>query len=119
MASTTSPGISFHATVFIAEEDVDKFFEACRPVFDKIIAEPECTFFEIYQSPENSGEISWVENWSASVEWLMEVQVKKDYYIPYFQATEPMYVKPRVMKLVNRVGPPYTMVKKENGGFRE
>lgn len=65
MASTTSPGISLHATVFIAAENVDKFFEACRPVFDKIIAEPECTFFELYQSPENPGEISWVENWYA------------------------------------------------------
>ena len=63
MASTSSPGISLHVTVFISEENVDKFFEACRPVFDKIIAEPECTFFEIYQSPENPGEISWVENW--------------------------------------------------------
>lgn len=45
--------------------------------------------------------------------------MKKDYYVPYRQATKSMYIKPDVMKLVNRVGPPFTMVKKDNGGFRE
>ncbi|KAL4786805.1 glycoside hydrolase superfamily [Aspergillus varians] len=117
MAAPSPPSISLHITLFIAEENVEKFFEAFRPVYEKVIAEPECTFFELYQSQSDPGEISLVENWSASVEWLMGVQIKKDYYLPFFEATEPMFVKPREAKVVNRVGAPYVTVKKENGGL--
>jgi quinol monooxygenase YgiN len=64
MASeTSSSGLSLHVTVFIAEENVPKFFEAFLPAYEKVTAEPECTFFEVYQSLENLGELSWVENW--------------------------------------------------------
>ncbi|KAL3451403.1 hypothetical protein BJX65DRAFT_219725 [Aspergillus insuetus] len=114
----SSPGLSLHVTVFIAEENVPKFFEAFLPAYEKVTAEPECTFFEVYQSLENPGELSWVENWSQSMEWLMQVQLKKEYYAPYIAVTEPMFVKPRVIKVVKRVGTPYTTVKEENGGLR-
>jgi quinol monooxygenase YgiN len=56
-------GFSLHVTVHIAAEDVPKFLEAFRPVYEKVSAEPECTFFEVYQSPEDPGTLSWVENW--------------------------------------------------------
>ncbi|KAL2862543.1 putative quinol monooxygenase [Aspergillus lucknowensis] len=118
MASdTSSPGLSVHITVVIAEENIPKFFEVFRQAFEKVTAEPECTFFEVYQSLENPGEVSWVENWSASLEWLMEVQTKKAYYEPYVRATEAMLLKPRVVKVSRRVGAPFVKVKKENGGF--
>lgn len=56
-------GISLQVTVYIAPENVKRFFEVCKPVFDKVTAEPECTFFEIYQSKEGPGTLSWVEDW--------------------------------------------------------
>jgi hypothetical protein len=46
------------------------------------------------------------------------VQLRKEYYAPYIAVTEPMFVKPRVIKVVKRVGAPYTTVKEENGGLR-
>ncbi|KAL3473228.1 hypothetical protein BJX99DRAFT_201395 [Aspergillus californicus] len=115
--NTSSPGISLQVSVFIAEENVPKFFEAMLPVYEKVIAEPECTFFEIYQNPQSPGELSWVENWSQSLEWLMGVQVRKSYYKEYLELTEPMFIKPREVKVLNRVGAPFVMFKKENGGL--
>jgi quinol monooxygenase YgiN len=34
-----------------------------KPVYEAVIAEPECRFFELYQSPEDPGTPSWVEDW--------------------------------------------------------
>lgn len=61
----SSESISLQVTVWISPENVPKFFEALRPVYEKVIAEPECTFFEYYEDPEEPGRISWVENWYA------------------------------------------------------
>lgn len=58
-----SSQISLQVTVYIAPENVPKFFEHFKPVFDKVTAEKECTFFEVYQSQEDPGTLSWVENW--------------------------------------------------------
>lgn len=41
----------------------------------------------------------------------------KPYYRDYFAATEPLFIKPREAKLLKRVGTPFTMVKKTNGGL--
>jgi quinol monooxygenase YgiN len=61
MAST--PGISLHVTIYIDPSNVEKFFEHMKPVYDAVVAEPECRFFEIYQDPKEPGTLSWVENW--------------------------------------------------------
>jgi quinol monooxygenase YgiN len=60
---SSNHGISLHVTIYIAPENVEAFFAAFKPVYDKVIAEPECVFFEMYQSPDEPGKISWVENW--------------------------------------------------------
>jgi hypothetical protein len=44
----------------------------------------------------------------------MKEQAGKEYYKEYFAATEPMYLKPREFKILNRVGPPFVNFKKEN-----
>jgi quinol monooxygenase YgiN len=57
-------GWSLHVTVYIDPENIDRFLAAFKPVFNKVVAEPECLFFEMYRSPQEPGKISWVENWS-------------------------------------------------------
>ncbi|KAI1738919.1 hypothetical protein F4680DRAFT_449381 [Xylaria scruposa] len=106
-------GWSLHVTVYIAPENIDRFLAAFKPVFDKVIAEPECLFFEMYQSPQEPGKISWVENWSKSPEWFLENQVTKDYYKEYFAITEAMFTKPREFQFLDRVGPDYFMIKEK------
>jgi quinol monooxygenase YgiN len=135
--TTTSPlpGISLQVTVTIAPENVSKFLELFQSVYEKVIAEPECTFFEVYHSPENPGVLSWVENWylllsffllwllltdayvvtrTQSIEWLFQNQFSKEYYKEYLETTEPMFLKPREAKILKRLSP-FIMVKKTNG----
>ncbi|KAI1363057.1 hypothetical protein F5Y08DRAFT_253805 [Xylaria arbuscula] len=104
-------GFSLHVTVYIAPENVDRFLAAFKPAFDKVVAEPECLFFELYQSPQEPGKLSWVENWSKSPEWFLENQMTKDYYKGYLAITEAMFTKPREFQILERVGPEYSMIK--------
>ncbi|GKZ32096.1 hypothetical protein AbraIFM66950_001235 [Aspergillus brasiliensis] len=117
--STTSEAISLHVTIHLKPEDVPTFWAAFKPTYEAVIAEPECTFFEVFQAPDAPGTISWVENWSATPEWLIGVQLAKPYYHDYLAVTEPLFVKPREAKLLKRVGEPFVMTKKSNGRFLE
>lgn len=60
-------GFSLHVNVYIDPSNVDKFLEHFKPVYEAVIAEPECRFFEVYQSLEDPGKLSWVENWYSLV----------------------------------------------------
>jgi quinol monooxygenase YgiN len=99
--------MSLHVTVYIAPENIDHFFAAFKPVFDKVITEPECLFFEVFQNPGEPGKISWVEDWSKSPEWFLEDQITKDYYKDYLAVTEPMFLKPREFQVLERLSPEY------------
>jgi len=129
-AETSPHGVSLHATVQIAPENVTSFLEWGKQIVAVVTAEPLCHFFELYQSVEDPGVISWVENWfvllsnigswvltpsrAATAEWLINVQLPKEYYKEYLEATEPMYIKPREMRIVNRVGPSFAFYKSWN-----
>jgi quinol monooxygenase YgiN len=65
--------VSLHVKITIAPENVDKFFEYMKPAYDAVCAEKECTYFEIYHNPNVPGELKWIENWTASMDWLMGV----------------------------------------------
>ena len=41
-------------------------------------------------------------------------QIAKEYYMEYLVITEPMFLKPRELKILNRVRLPYIVTKKEN-----
>lgn len=98
----SSEGISLQVTIWLSPENVPKFFEALLPVYEKVIAEPECTFFEYYEDPAEPGKISWVENWwavnlnlstsvvevahrskfrSKSAEWLLQVHYSNHFIL--------------------------------------
>lgn len=72
----TGPGYSLHVTLHIDPAQLDAFFEAFKPAYDAVTAEPECIFFEMYQDPNVPGKIRLVENWNQSLEWLTSVRVK-------------------------------------------
>ena len=94
---TLSPshGLTLEVTIHLLPSNVETFLTHFRPAFEAVVAEPECTFFELFTDPENPGTLHWVESWTKSKEWLFEVQLKKEYYKPYFAATEKMFVKER------------------------
>ncbi|KAI1105075.1 hypothetical protein F4804DRAFT_152541 [Jackrogersella minutella] len=110
--ATPSPKMtSIHVTVQISAENVERFLAAFKGIFDLVTAETDCVFFEVYTSPEEPGKISWIENWSKDIQWLMENQLTKSYYKEYFEVTEPMFLKPRDVRFLETVGPAFTMVK--------
>lgn len=67
------PTMSLHVTYYIEPSKVDDFLAALKPAYDGVIAEPECIFFEVYQSPDNPGVFKFVENWNCTTEWFMNV----------------------------------------------
>lgn len=74
--SDTSESISLQVTVHLKPEDLPKFWEAFEPTYKAVTAEPECTFFELYQAPDSPGTISWVENWYVSFSsWFLVVDL--------------------------------------------
>ncbi|PYI04695.1 hypothetical protein BO78DRAFT_319995 [Aspergillus sclerotiicarbonarius CBS 121057] len=103
---------SVHATVYINPDDLPKFWDAFRPVYDKVIAEPECTLFEVYQSQEEPGTLTWVENWHV---FAFQGATSTTYYHDYLAVTTPMYIKLQKFKIFNQVTP-YSIVKSTNRG---
>jgi hypothetical protein len=89
---TAFQGVSIQNTAYVAPENVTKYLEAAKWLFDQVIAEPDIVFFEVYQSPEDPGRISWIEDWYVicgryetswpncntrlqPVEWLVKVEI--------------------------------------------
>lgn len=79
--------------VTVAPSAIDEFFKYFKPAYDAVVAESECRFFTVGLDPKEPGAIFWTEGWTKDTEWFMSVQFKKDYYKPYLEATEPMFVK--------------------------
>jgi hypothetical protein len=73
-SSSNGHGISLQVTVYLAPENVPKFLEYFKPVFDNVTAEPKCKFFELYQSAEEPGTLSWVEDWYVFTPSLRETK---------------------------------------------
>ncbi|KAF2662622.1 hypothetical protein K491DRAFT_184829 [Lophiostoma macrostomum CBS 122681] len=94
---------SLHVKLYIDPAKVDEFLDALQPAYDAVIAEPECKFFEVYTLPEEPGVFKFVEHWQATKQWLMDVQVNKPYYKPYYEKTFPMFVKEREFELFVRM----------------
>ncbi|KAK4059006.1 hypothetical protein Trihar35433_11267 [Trichoderma harzianum] len=109
-----SSGFSVHVTITIDPTNTSAFLTAFRRIYEIVAAEPECTYFEVFQSLEEPGVFRFVENWSKDVQWFKEVQLTKAYYRPYLEATEPMWIKPRSIKYFERFSGEWLTVKPEN-----
>ncbi|KAK7963533.1 hypothetical protein PG996_008776 [Apiospora saccharicola] len=95
--------ISVHITLTVDAAKVEDFLKALAPTFEAVTADPLNTFFEVYRDPKTPGVFKLVENWDASVEYMMNVQLKKDFYKTYNAAIEPMVLKPHVVEIYSRM----------------
>ncbi|KAL4884954.1 hypothetical protein BJY04DRAFT_214837 [Aspergillus karnatakaensis] len=110
-----NPGISLQVTVYLAEKDIDTFFDALGSVFNRIASEPYCTLFEVYQSIEDKGQILMLKNWSSSRKWLTEVGMRRPYLDEYHAIVEPLFIRPKEVKILDRKGGKWSIVKIKNG----
>ncbi|KIY69087.1 hypothetical protein CYLTODRAFT_442885 [Cylindrobasidium torrendii FP15055 ss-10] len=103
---STPESLQLDVNIFIAPSDLQAFWEALEPAYQAVIAEKECTQFEISVSEDKEKDevtIHFVESWAASLEWLTTVQSRKPYYKPYLEATEKMFKRPREGKIFKRL----------------
>lgn len=63
MERTAKNGFHIQVSLFIAPENVQKFFTAFKPVYDKTIAEPQCISLNVFQSPDDPSHILLSETW--------------------------------------------------------
>jgi len=66
-------GFSLHVTVHVSPKDSEAFLAALKPVYDLVAAEPECTYFEVFHSKDEPGVFHWIENYTQTKEWFMQV----------------------------------------------
>ncbi|KAF2638398.1 hypothetical protein P280DRAFT_456375 [Massarina eburnea CBS 473.64] len=112
--ATETPSISIHLTFFIDPAKGDEFLAALRPVFEAVTAEPKNIFFEVYTSPDKPGVFKFVENWNATVDWMLTVQLAKDYYKAAFAVVDAIQVKDREYEIWTRMsGTEWVFVGKE------
>lgn len=66
-------GFSIIVTATIQPDKVDEWLGHMWAAFEKASKEPECLSFELLRFPDQPNKIKWVENWSKSLAWFMEV----------------------------------------------
>ena len=94
MAPKAYPGFVVNATHYVHPNKVDEYLTHLRPAWEAVIAEPENIFFDVFVDPSEPGKIRLFEIWTKDKEWFMSVQLQKEYYKPYREAVEPLWVKP-------------------------
>jgi len=71
--SNENYGFSLHVTVHVSPKDSEAFLAALKPVYELVAAEPECTYFEVFHSKDEPGLFHWIENYTQTKEWFMQV----------------------------------------------
>jgi len=71
--SNENYGFSLHVTVHVSPKDSEAFLAALKPVYELVAAEPECTYFEVFHSKDEPGVFHWIENYTQTKEWFMQV----------------------------------------------
>jgi hypothetical protein len=76
-----SPSLSVHVKLTVDPLKTEAFLEALRPTFEKVTAEPLNTFFEVYQDGQTPGVYKLVENWNATLDYMMNVSEGVFFYV--------------------------------------
>ncbi|WP_321930979.1 putative quinol monooxygenase [Paraburkholderia guartelaensis] len=86
--------IAVLVTFRIKLECVDAFRSELLKVAVPVVAEPECLVLDYAQDASDPTRFMLYENWP-SREYFEKAQLAKPYYVPYLEATEPMWAEPR------------------------
>jgi quinol monooxygenase YgiN len=65
--------ISIHVKVTVDPSNVKPFIAAFNRAKAVSIALPECLSSELYVNPNVPGQFKYVEDWHATLEWIMDV----------------------------------------------
>lgn len=77
MSSTVPvPDVCFILQVKVTFDPKDRntFLEHFKPVYDRVLAEPECGYFLVGENIQEPGTFRWTEGWTKDVAWFMTVR---------------------------------------------
>jgi hypothetical protein len=63
-----------HVKVTIDPKDTEIFLSHFKPVYDLVLADPECIYVLIGQNVQVSGVFCWSEGWTTGPQWIMTVE---------------------------------------------
>jgi hypothetical protein len=115
-----SQPLTLHITWHFAPENVATFYEVLRPLHENLVKENECLYFNVYEIAQQPGVVRLVEIWDCDMKWMAEVwarsgdeeprlmmiqvQSKKGYYAPFFEATKRISLQPQKIEFMKGVG---------------
>jgi quinol monooxygenase YgiN len=65
--------ITLHITIPLPPSSLNTYYTALKPVYDNLIQEPKCVYFNIFELVGQPGVVRLVEIWDADIEWMKEV----------------------------------------------
>lgn len=70
----TSQPLTLHITWHFPPEKVPAFYEALRPVHERLVAEKECLYFNVYEIAQQPGVVRLVKIWDCDMKYMAEVR---------------------------------------------
>lgn len=86
------PGVTHVGTIKVDPDKINEFLVAFRTCWVAVCKEPECVYFDVFHSQIEPGLFHFVEVWSKDNDWFMDIQIKKEYYKPYWNITRPLWL---------------------------
>ncbi|KAE8446520.1 hypothetical protein EG329_011852 [Mollisiaceae sp. DMI_Dod_QoI] len=112
--------LTIHITWVFPPELVAEFFEALYPLKEKLVQEDECLYFNVFETQGKPGVVRLVEMWDCEIEWMVEVQSKKEYYREFFETAKKIALEPQKVEVLEGVEG-FRFMRRERGrspGFR-
>ncbi|KAF8849541.1 hypothetical protein BDZ45DRAFT_663038 [Acephala macrosclerotiorum] len=95
--------LTIHITWVFPPEHIAKFFEALHPLKEKLIQEDECLFFNVFEIQGQPRVIRMVEMWDCDMDFMVDVQSKKDYYKGFFATVSRIALEPQRVEVMQSV----------------
>jgi hypothetical protein len=67
--------LTLHITWKFPPEQVSAFYDALRPLQEKLIQEKECLYFNVYEVGQDTGVVRLVEIWDCDMKWMVNVRL--------------------------------------------
>ncbi|KAK5102483.1 hypothetical protein LTR70_000339 [Exophiala xenobiotica] len=83
--------LTLFVTFHVQPSRIEEWKTAHRPVWAACAAEPECIYFDVFQSAEKPGQFRLVEVWDESREWFETKQLTKPYYATLWEKSRPTW----------------------------
>jgi len=95
--------LTLHITWKFPPDQVSAFYDALRPLQEKLVQEKECLCFNIYEVGQDSGVVRLVEIWDCDMKWMANVQSKKEYYQPFYETAKKIALEPQKVEVLKGV----------------